>query len=210
MGCCKTTCTWAQNLKVGPEYRQYTVQLNRQRGFCEEYRIYVNGQEMEEHGLKYNPCSPLCCAGGQFEWEQDGHAFLLMFNSFSGGFRLFIDGVDVDTGREFSVFWRRTGLRVVFMGLGLLLIGIGLALILHFTLHWKVHSRAYTLVLIGVFYIIRGLIPIIRYWKPRYIRPQTVENALSNAAWFFTRQCCHRECESWLFRTETSGPCTIS
>ncbi|XP_068698752.1 uncharacterized protein [Montipora foliosa] len=191
MGCRKTTCTWAQNLKVGPEYRQYTVQVTRNIGcFCEEYRIYVNGQEMEEHGLKYNPCSPLCCAGGQFEWEQDGHAFLLMFNSlswtnFSGGFRLFIDGVDVNTGREFSAFWRRRGWQIMFMGLVVLLIGIALSLIFHYAFRPRPSNYGiafgYSFVCAGLFDIIWGLIPVIRYWKPRYPRPQTVEYKSSNA-----------------------------
>ena len=84
MGCHRTTTTWTQNLKVVPESREYTVQLVRDIGCVrEEYRIYVNGQEMDHHTLTYNPCSPLCCGGGEFEWEQDGHAFLLMFNSLS-------------------------------------------------------------------------------------------------------------------------------
>ncbi|XP_068698746.1 uncharacterized protein [Montipora foliosa] len=185
-----STCTWTQNLKVGPEYRQYTVQLTRDIGcFCEEYRIYVNGQEMKEHGLKYNFCSPLCCAGGQFEWEQDGHAFLLMFNSLSwtklwGGFRLFVDGVDVNTGREFSAFWRRRGWQIMFVGLVVLLIGIALSLIHHFAVHPpENHFRilGYYVVLGGLSFVVLGLIPVIRYWKPRYPRPQTVEYKSSNA-----------------------------
>ena len=138
---------------------------------------------MEEHGLKYNPCSPLCCAGGQFEWEQDGHAFLLMFNSLSwtncsGGFRLFIDGVDVNTGREFSAFWRRRGWQIMFVGLVVLLIGIALLLIFHFDYGIPF---GYAFVFAGLFDILLGLIPVIRYWKPRYPRPQTVEYRSSNA-----------------------------
>ena len=183
MGCYKTTTTWAQNLKVGPEYRQYTVQLVRSIGWvCEQYRIYVNGQEMDHHTLTYNPCSPLCCGGGEFEWEQDGHAFLLMYNSLSwqkcsGGFRLFIDGIDVNTGREFSSFWRRRGWQVVFVGLVFLLIGITLSLIFHFALSRGnfLLPMSYSLVICGVFYILLGLIPVLRYRKPRYDKSATVE-----------------------------------
>ena len=182
MGCYKTTKTWAQNLKVGPEYRQYTVQLVRNIGcFCEEYRIYVNGHEMDHHTLAYNPCSPLCCAGGQFEWEQDGHAFLLMYNSLSwqncsGGFRLFIDGIDVNTGREFSSFWRRRGWQVVFLGLVMFLIGITLSLIFRYALDASyMFPFAYSLVICGVFYILLGFIPVLRYRKPRYDKSAAVE-----------------------------------
>ena len=143
---------------------------------------------MEEHGLKYNPCSPLCCAGGQFEWEQDGHAFLLMFNSlswtnFNGGFRLFIDGVDVNTGREFSAFWRRRGWQIMFMGLVVLLIGIAVSLISHYAFRPRVDygiALGYAVVFAGLFDILWRLIPVIRYWKP-YPRPQTVEYRSSNA-----------------------------
>ena len=144
---------------------------------------------MKEHGLKYNLCSPLCCAGGQFEWEQDGHAFLLMFNSLSwtklmGGFRLFVDGVDVNTGREFSAFWRRRGWQVVFVGLVSMFIGIGLSLIYHFAVHPPQNLfriLGYYVVLAGLSFVVLGLIPVIRYWKPRYPRPQTVEYKSSNA-----------------------------
>lgn len=184
-GCCKTTCTWAQNLKVGPEYRQYTVQLVREIGcICEEYRIYVNGHEMDHHELTYNPCSPLCFSGGQFEWEQDGHSFLIIYNSLSwtnycGGFRLFIDGVDVNTGREFSSFWRRRGWQIVFAGLVLLLLGITLSLLSHYAMPKRPAgifvSVGYALVITGVIYNLLGLIPVFRYRKPRYDRSAAVE-----------------------------------
>lgn len=189
--CCKTTCTWAQNLKVGPEYRQYTVQLIREIGcFCEDYRIYVNGHELDHHGLTYNPCSPLCCGGGQYEWEQDGHSFLLIYNSLSwtnyfGGFRLFIDGTDVNTGREFSSFWRRRGWQVVFAGLVMLLLGTTFSLIFHYAFSSKQRSWisiGYALVFAGLFYIFFGLIPILRYRKPRYNRSATMEY-VANTVW---------------------------
>lgn len=184
-GCCKTTSTWAQNLKVGPEYRQYTVQLVRDIGcICEEYRIYVNGHEMDHHKLTYNPCSPLCFSGGQFEWEQDGHSFLIIYNSLSwtnyfGGFRLFIDGVDVNTGREFSSFWRRRGWQIVFAGLVMLLLGITLSLLSHYVMPkgpaMIFVSFGYALVITGVIYSFLGLIPVFRYRKPRYDRSAAVE-----------------------------------
>jgi len=182
--CCKTTNTWAQNLKVGPEYRQYTVQLIREIGcFCEDYRIYVNGHELERHGLTYNPCSPLCCGGGQYEWEQDGHSFLLVYNSLSwtnyfGGFRLFIDGTDVNTGREFSSFWRRRGWQVVFAGLVMLVLGMALSLIFHYAFSTTLRtwiSVGYALVFAGLFYVVLGLFPILRYRKPKYARSATME-----------------------------------
>lgn len=191
MGCCKTTTTWAQNLKVGPEYRQYTVQLVRDIGcICEEYTIFVNGHAIDRHGLTYNPCSPLCCGGGQYEWEQDGHSFLLIYNSLSwtnytGGFRLFIDGLDVNTGREFSSFWRRRGWQVVFAGLVMLLLGITLSLVFHYAFSETGRYGipfAYALVCCGVFYICLGLIPVFRYRKPRDYRSGAVAYT-GNVVW---------------------------
>ena len=182
MGCRKSTCTWAQNLKVGSEYRQYTVQLVRQIGcFCEEYRIYVNGQEMEEHGLKYDPYAPLCCTDDEFVWEQDGHSFMLMFNSLSwtncsGEFRLFIDGIDVNTGREFSAFWRGRGLQIVFVGLVFLLLGIALSLTFHYAFPSRLYgvSFGYAIFFAGLFDIVLGLIPIIKYRNSKYDRSVAV------------------------------------
>ena len=186
MGCRKATSTWAQNLKVGAEYRQYTVQLVRQIGcFNEEYRIYVNGQEIEEHGLsnsglKYKFFSPLCHASGEFEWEQDGHSFRLVLYALSlttvrGEFRLFIDGIDVNSGREFSAFWRRRGWQIVSLGLVFLLLGITLALIFHYAvpspqpLQRLGVSFSFTFIFAGLFDIVWGLIPVIKYRKPRKI-----------------------------------------
>ena len=144
---------------------------------------------MEEHGLKYNPCAPLCCPGGEFEWEQDGHSFMLMFNSlswtnFSGGFRLFIDGIDVNTGREFSAFWRRRGLQIVCVGLVFLLVGIALALTFHYALSGPAQDVliffAYFAISSGLFDILWGLIPVIKYRKAPH-PSVTVEYTSSNA-----------------------------
>ena len=139
---------------------------------------------MDHHKLTYNPCSPLCFNGGQFEWEQDGHSFLIIYNSLSwtnyfGGFRLFIDGVDVNTGREFSSFWRRRGWQIVFAGLVMLLLGITLSLLSHYVMPRRPArifvSVGYALVITGVIYSLLGLIPVFRYRKPRYDRSAAVE-----------------------------------
>ena len=149
----------------------------------------MNGQEIEQHGLKYNPCAPLCCAGGEFEWEQDGHSFMLMFNSlswtnFSGGFRLFIDGIDVNTGREFSAFWRRRGWQIVFVGLVILLIGIALSLAFHFAFPSRLKygiAFGYAFTFTGLFDILWGLIPVIKYRNSKYDRSVAVKYTSSNA-----------------------------
>ena len=177
MPCSTTITTWVKTLRVGLDNRQYTVQLNREIGCCNEaYRIFVNDREIEDHQLTYNIWSPLCGAGGQFEFGQDGHTFLLMYNSLSwrkyGEFRLFIDGIDVDSGREFSAFWRRRGGWYIVFGLVLLILGIVLFLVFHFTLSMEKSLSLLRLTaglaVAGIVEIIIGIIPILKYRRPRH------------------------------------------
>ena len=173
--------TWENlSLRVGLDHRQYTVQLIRQFGCVEAYRIFVDDREIEDHQLTYNPCSPLCGAGGQFEFEQDGHAFLLMYNSLSKEFCLFIDGMDVESGREFSAFWRRRGGWYIVFGLVLVILGIVLFLVFHFTLSLEeslsLIRLAGVLAVTGIMNIITGIVPaILRYRKPRCSKWAAVE-----------------------------------
>lgn len=180
MPCCKTTDTWAKNLRtnaIGAEYKQYAVQLTRDIGcVTEKYHIFVNGVEIEHHALSYNPCSPLCCSGGIYEWEQDGHSFMLIYNNLSftrawGGFRLFIDGVDVNTGRDIKSYWQRRGIQVIFMGACFILLGIILSLIFHYALEFKggAYAAGYGLVITGLVYCVTGVIACLRKFpEPRY------------------------------------------
>jgi len=195
MPCFKTTATWAKNLRTntlqGQEFKQFTVQLTRDVGCCsEKYHIFVNGEEIEHHSLSYNPCSPLCCSGGSYEWEQEGHSFLLMYNNLSftrawAGFRLFIDGVDANTDRDFKAFWRRRGMQILFLGVCFVLVGIVLSLVFRFAIdnghgpHWI----GYGLFVTGLIYIVIGFIPILRkYNLPRYVMHTDVSYAGQNSA----------------------------
>jgi hypothetical protein len=183
MPCCKTTITWAPNLKIGQEHKQYVVQLKRDIGFCSErYQIFVNDQPLEGYGLSYNPCSPLCCPGGSCEWDQDGHHFMLVFNSLSltsavGGFRLFVDDIDVNTGREFSAFWRRRGIQIIFLGLCFVLLGIVWSLIFRYLINneTRLYYVGYGFIVTGIIYLVLGLIPLFRYWKPRSNQNERVQ-----------------------------------
>ena len=183
--CFKTrTTTWEKSIGVGLDRRQYTVELIRQIGCCgEAYRLFVNSQELRDHDLTYNKCSPLCGAGGQFEFEQDGHVFLVMYNSLSwrrfGEFHLFIDGIDVDSEREFSAFWRRYGWRRISLGLVLVFFGIVLFLVLHFNLPLHLSLSLVRLPLAfaiaGIVNIIIGITIILKYRRPRYSGLSAVE-----------------------------------
>ena len=175
--CCTTTQTWVRNIKIGSEFKQCTVQLRRQVGcFCEAYEIFVNGQQLESHGLTYNPCSPLCCPGGEFEWEQDGHIFLIAYNSLSltssfGKFRLFVDGIDANTGREYSAFWRRRGYQVMLLAMIFIIIGVAWSLIFRYAIHsgrQRIYIAGYGFIISGILELVIGLIPVLKYRKPRY------------------------------------------
>ena len=174
--CCSTTQTWVQNIKMGAEYKQCTVQLKRRIGcLTEEYDLFVNGEQKEDHSLSYNFCSPLCCPGGEYEWEQNGHIFLLVYNSLSltsnlGKYRLFIDGIDVNTGREYSAFWRRRGWQVILMAMISVLIGVVWSLVFRYAVtgRHRLYSVGYAFIITGAVEFIFGLIPVLKFRQPRY------------------------------------------
>lgn len=180
--CCKKINTWVQTLTVGQEYKQYTIQLVREMAGClnEKYSLYVNGQELN-HCMEYNPCSPLCFSGGQYSWDQDGHSFLLVYNTLSftsaaGKYRLFIDGIDVNTNREFSSFWRRRGFQVMVLASVIILIGALWMLIFRFVVGSPDAAVfGVAIIVTGLIECIVGLAAIVKYRNPMFDRPSTVE-----------------------------------
>lgn len=182
--CCTFTQTWVRNLKIRDEYKQFTVQLRRQIGcYCEEYEIFVNGQQLESHGLSYNPCSPLCCPGGEYEWEQDGHVFLLTFNSLSftrrrGNYRLFVDGIDVVTELEYSAFWRRRGYQFMVLALFLVVIGVAWTLVFRYVVDGsqRIHFFGYAIICGGIIAFVKGMIPVLKFRNQRYADRFLVED----------------------------------
>lgn len=173
MPCCGCNQSWTKSL-VGRDgiSRQYSVQLN---STTKRYTILVNSKEIQ-HQLTSNFCSPLCGSGGAYEWQQDGHSFMLMYNNLGilrvmMGFRLFIDGVDVDTGLEFRTFFRRRGLHFVLVGLLLFAIGLVLTLVSQFSdlLPSKYLYIGCGSIFIGSVYMFIGANPFIRsYAGPQY------------------------------------------
>lgn len=164
-----TNNTWFVTVQSIAGPKKYTVQLSRHLGCCQEhYQILVNNQPLQ-HTLKCNLFSPLCCPGGDFGWDQDGHHFLFMQNCLTTtrtqGVRLFVDGVDVESGLEFSVFWRRRGQEFFSIGLALASIGVILALLFYFNISpgkGKVYFVGISLVVCGFVSALLGLIAIFR------------------------------------------------
>lgn len=181
MACCKRTHSWGTSL-VGRDGAptQYSVQLGREPDGCtaERYRILVNNQEIP-HQLTTNFFSPLCGSGGAYEWVQDGHSFMLIYNSLGlfrsmRGFRLFIDGIDVGTGLQFRAFFRQRGFQFVLAGLCALIMGLGTTLAPLFMEREILGGFAiyfgYGLLAWGAVHLFMGAISFARrYAEPRYI-----------------------------------------
>jgi hypothetical protein len=111
---------------------------------------------------------------------------MLMFNGLSfkkvmGDFRLFVDGIDVDTGKEFSAFWRRAGLHWAIVGFLMILLGALIYVIVFVILDTSLNrlgsmTGANWLIGVGVFYIIMAVILFVRYRRPRAYPSATVDN----------------------------------
>ena len=130
--CKQKTEVWSPNIKVGNTYTQYNVKLERYFACCgqEKKHLFINDREVYDHGLSTDCRSgQLCAPPSHYEWTEHGHSFLLVFNSLSCAFakdhRLFVDGIDVETGHEFSKFWRCRARTFMFCGAVLLLICVG-------------------------------------------------------------------------------------
>ncbi|XP_028395769.1 uncharacterized protein LOC114519791 [Dendronephthya gigantea] len=177
---CRTTSTWATNIATEDEgRRQYVVQLKRDVNCCEDkYKLFVDNEE-KENDLTDNPCSPLCCKGGSYQWQDHGHEFNLVYNALSltgvvGKHRLFIDDVDCNTGREFGEFFRRRGYQFIVFGFLILLAGVIWASIFRFIIHSSsVSVVGYAFIIAGLIWMITGIIPVLRYRnsRPAYSRP---------------------------------------
>ena len=173
---CRTTSTWATNISVGEEAvrKQYVVQLKRDVNCCEDkYKLFVENEE-RENDLRDNPCSPLCCSGGTYRWQEHGHEFKLVYNALSltgvvGKHRLFVDDIDCNTGREFGEFFRRRGYQFIAFGFLVLLLGVIWAAIFRFLVSSsRVSVIGYAFIISGLFWMVTGVIPVVRY---RHLRP---------------------------------------
>ena len=171
---CRTTSTWATNISSEDEGRkQYIVQLKRDVNCCEDkYKLFVDNEE-REHELTDNPCSPLCCKGGSYRWQEHGHEFNLVYNALSltgvvGKHRLFVDDVDCNTGREFGEFFRRRGYQFIVFGFLILLAGVIWASVFRFLIHSaSVSVVGYAFIIVGLVWMITGVIPVLRYRNSR-------------------------------------------
>ena len=170
----KETETWRPHITVRGENKQYYVTLGRRISLLgtEKNELHING-EMVEHGLVHNRFSPICGAGGEYEWEIEGHKFLLVFNVLScrrlNDHRLFVDGIDVHTGLEYSAYWKRRGFLSFIIGGVFILAAIAFVVLVPFPMDLRFRiAQGAVLAVIGLPYCLAGLIVILKHGKPRY------------------------------------------
>lgn len=181
---------WVINMKSDKGTKQYVVQLQQTSCCGTYYRLLVNGQEIQEHGLKLCNCYH-SSSGRSYEWDEYGHHFHLMYDGFAvtkGNqqpkyFRLFVDGVDVDTGLEFTAYWRRKAkilliVGSVFIFIFALVYILAIVLFIHFNVplvHLASMVGVTVLLGFGVAFVVIALIILKKYIKPRSGDVQTTQ-----------------------------------
>lgn len=121
--------SWTANLKVGFTYKRYDIEVKirpcNNHDDEQQIDVLVNNERIDD--------SMFSASEGASEWEQDGHYFQLTSNPLLcfcdslafKEYRLFIDGFDVETGTEFTAFWRGKIKKLFFIGLRLLILASG-------------------------------------------------------------------------------------
>lgn len=91
------------------------------------HMLRVNSEEFDQR-LYDNPCFPLCCNGGDFEWQESGHYFRLELPSLFIHDGLYVDGREVKSRRLNTAEWKcQFG---VWLALGTILIVLGATFII--------------------------------------------------------------------------------
>jgi len=111
-GCCSAHRSWMLHLEViGDEGKiernPYKVELISNAGCCNnsgEYVLKIN-DEVRKSQIYDNPCSPLCCKGGEHEWEDKGHFFRVELPSLFLKDNLYVDGYEVKSKRDNASSW---------------------------------------------------------------------------------------------------------
>lgn len=127
---------WKVTAKVGQMEKTYKIRIEKGFGCCTNFSLFVNSVEIANN-LPLESWSPFYKIRGEFAWEQDENSFLLvrdslLFTACAKKYRLFINKFDSETGLEFTEFWKHRGWQHIFVGICILALGIGIALILSY------------------------------------------------------------------------------
>lgn len=139
--CCSHRQTWKLQLEVISEEGKierysYQVEVKAERASlcccdcCQNgiHTLTVNQVQVEEK-LYDNLCFPLCCSGGDFEWQEKGHFFRIELPSLFIHQGLYVDGKELQTKRLNTYEWKCQFMMWILLGmfvsvLGLVFIGI--------------------------------------------------------------------------------------
>ena len=92
--------------------------------------LHLNNQQTDEK-IYDNVCFPLCCKGGDFEWQDRGHYFRLEMPSMYIHDGLYVDGKEINSRRYNQTEWRCQF--AVWLIVGLLMLAAGIAfIVLHY------------------------------------------------------------------------------
>lgn len=135
-GCFSSVKYWEVNTKAGQNDKCYSIRIQKPFGCSSAFALYVNNEVISQN-LPLKNYSPFYRIGGQFGWEQDNNFFLIVrdsiiFAAFSKKYRLFVNRFETESGLEFTEFWKHRGWQHVFVGICILALCVGMALMLNY------------------------------------------------------------------------------
>lgn len=172
--CPTTTQTWQLVLE---QDTHYDVKVVRTLGrFWENCHLYINGIP-KDCDLKWHPLTPFCSDDGIFSWQEKQYNFMLLLRGPlltqpCGRVYLFINGFEVHTNAEFSLFWKNQGQKMVVFGLLLFSFSSILAFLLMTISDGYMHFDEVVLLhipflIIGLLYLIAGICTCFKYRNAR-------------------------------------------
>ncbi len=140
--CCSLRRSWKLHLEVvGDEGRierqPYLVELISEGG-CGNGAHYLKiNKEQRQNPIYDNLCSPLCCKGGIYEWEDKGHFFRLELPSLYIRDSLYVDGCEVETKKDNASSWVDQFLVFLIFGVLIFIGGVVLTALSPETVGWS-------------------------------------------------------------------------
>ncbi|XP_057313787.1 uncharacterized protein LOC130655103 [Hydractinia symbiolongicarpus] len=132
--CCKHYQDWNIQLEVISEEGKierhpYHVEVESDKhascGCCQNgVHILSVNEEVIANELYDNICFPLCCAGGDYEWQEKGHFFRLELPSLFIHDGLYVDGKELKSRKLNTSEWKCQFAIWLILGIFMFLLGI--------------------------------------------------------------------------------------
>ena len=130
--CCSSRRRWNLDLQTTSEEGKleecsYLVEIISERNDCcchnGIHSLRLNGKIYEQR-IYDNICFPLCCAGGEYEWQERGHFFRIELPSLFIHDGLYVDGTEIKTKRLNTTEWKYQFALWLILGFTLILLGV--------------------------------------------------------------------------------------